>query len=204
MSLVRIKESQVTAATVFYCTYRWRAEISADEFARGTGSLSWWAWCSCRWAKFHATHLPRRSSAVEVAVKSINTVLKAVYNVNSVSGWFTLPRRQHLSDIKNVSEKWQLQTYSFCELGVHHKVVHMLLGPSQLQFTGNDGNHECCTAGALCKMKMAKRWREWKRNRCQCVCVVIGLNIDAMTCRKVQTTRRRTMRPEKTAMPLPQ
>lgn len=52
-------------------------------------------------------------------------------------------------------------TYSLCELGVHHKVVHMLLGPRQLEFTGNDGNHERSTAGALWKVAR-KRDRKGK------------------------------------------
>ena len=40
-------------------------------------------------------------------------------------------------------------TDPFSELIVHHEVMHVFLGASQLQFASEDGYYESGTAGAL-------------------------------------------------------
>lgn len=41
VSLECVKKNPIITENDSCCTYRWQAEISADEFARGMGSLFW-------------------------------------------------------------------------------------------------------------------------------------------------------------------
>ena len=40
-------------------------------------------------------------------------------------------------------------TYSFCQLSVHHEVVHVLLCLGELQLPGHHSHHECRAASPL-------------------------------------------------------
>jgi hypothetical protein len=44
--------------------------------------------------------------------------------------------------------------YPFCELGVHHEVVNMLLSPGQLQFPRHDSHQEGSTPSTLHMVKV--------------------------------------------------
>ena len=96
------------------------------------------------------------------SIRSFYTLRENFINIHYSGNLFSVIKICFDSELRLTfsTKENKLNTDPFGELRVHHEIMHMFLGATQLQFAGDHGDNECRTTGTLL---------EWDERGCKCL-----------------------------------